>query len=432
MRQETKERIAVLGAGPMGLAVAYQLVKDGFQPVIFEADDRIGGQAASFDFDGLKIERFYHFHCTSDTAMFEVLADLGLTEKMRWAETKMGYYYQAKVQAWGNPFALLLFSGLGIIPKLRYGLHVFTSTHRKNWKPLDKLETVAWLKTWIGEEAYRVLWEKLIQLKFFEHAHSTSAAWTWSRIRRVGQSRYNIFREKLGYLEEGSDTLLKAMRAHIERGGGVFHLKTAVEKVVIQEERVIGIKSQRGFEKFEKVISTIPVPYLPKILSDLPENILDMYRSIENIPVVCVIAKLKKNLTQNFWLNINDPEIEIPGIIEYTNLRPLNAHILYAPYYMSVNHPKFTQSDEAFKDEFKANLHKINPALQEDDFINIHVSRYRHAQPICTPGFLKKLPPTNLPIRGLWAADTSYYYPEDRGISESIAFGRIMAKDAMQ
>jgi hypothetical protein len=28
-------------------------------------------------------------------------------------------------------------------------------------------------------------------------------------------------------------------------------------------------------------------------------------------------------------------------------------------------------------------------------------------------------------------ADTSYYYPEDRGISESIGFGRRLAKDAL-
>ena len=46
------QKIAVIGAGPMGLAVAYQLAKDGYYPVVFEADDRIGGQAASFDFDG--------------------------------------------------------------------------------------------------------------------------------------------------------------------------------------------------------------------------------------------------------------------------------------------------------------------------------------------------------------------------------------------
>jgi hypothetical protein len=41
------------------------------------------------------------------------------------------------------------------------------------------------------------------------------------------------------------------------------------------------------------------------------------------------------------------------------------------------------------------------------------------------------LPPVRLPIEGLWAADTSYYYPEDRGISESIAFGRKLAKQVL-
>jgi protoporphyrinogen oxidase len=57
------KRIAVLGAGPMGLAVAYQLARDGHQPVVFEADDRVGGMTAMFDFAGLQIERYYHFHC---------------------------------------------------------------------------------------------------------------------------------------------------------------------------------------------------------------------------------------------------------------------------------------------------------------------------------------------------------------------------------
>ena len=51
---------------------------------------------------------------------------------------------------------------------------------------------------------------------------------------------------------------------------------------------------------------------------------------------------------------------------------------------------------------------------------------------MCPPGFLERLPPWQLPVKGLWVADTSYYYPEDRGISESIGFGRNMAKVAAQ
>ena len=44
------KKIAILGAGPMGLAVAYQLVRDGFKPIVYEADDRVGGMTASFNF----------------------------------------------------------------------------------------------------------------------------------------------------------------------------------------------------------------------------------------------------------------------------------------------------------------------------------------------------------------------------------------------
>jgi hypothetical protein len=37
------------------------------------------------------------------------------------------------------------------------------------------------------------------------------------------------------------------------------------------------------------------------------------------------------------------------------------------------------------------------------------------------------LPPVATPIRGLQIADTSFYYPEDRGIAESVRLGRQMA-----
>ena len=98
-----KKKIAVLGAGPMGLAVAYQLAKDGHYPVIFEADDRVGGMTACFDFNGLEIERFYHFHCTSDTDLFKLLEELNISRKMKWRETKMGYWYNNQIQDWGGP-----------------------------------------------------------------------------------------------------------------------------------------------------------------------------------------------------------------------------------------------------------------------------------------------------------------------------------------
>ena len=424
------QRIAVLGAGPMGLATAYQLARDGHQPIVFEADDRVGGMTAAFDFSGLTIERYYHFHCISDHAFLKILGELGLAHKMRWVETKMGYWYQGKLQAWGNPVALLKFQGLSFIAKFRYGLHAFLCTKRNNWKPLDNLDAVEWIKRWVGEEAYEVLWRRLFDYKFYDYSNNLSAAWIWSRIRRIGRSRYNLFKEKLGYLEGGSDTLLKAMQLDIEAHGGEVRLTTPVSEVVITDNQVAGVKSGEQFIQFDKIISTIPIPYIPKLMPNLPSDIMEQFKTLKNIAVVCVIVKLRKALTENFWLNTNDPEMDIPGLVEYSNLRPLSDHVVYVPFYMPGEHPKFSDSNDVFTSKVKRYLKKINPALSDNDFIDIRASRYRFAQPICQPSFLDDLPSAKLPVKGLWLADTSYYYPEDRGISESIDFGRKMAIDA--
>ena len=106
------------------------------------------------------------------------------------------------------------------------GCTPFLSTKRNDWKPLDNVEATGWIRRWVGEEAWEVLWRRLFDYKFYDYAGGLSAAWIWSRIRRIGRSRYNLFREKLGYLEGGSNTLLQALKADIEAHGGEVNLKS--------------------------------------------------------------------------------------------------------------------------------------------------------------------------------------------------------------
>lgn len=422
-----KKQVAILGAGPMGLATGYYLQQKGYQVTIFEADDRVGGMTASFDFDGLQIERYYHFVCANDEPHFEMIDKMGLQDKLKWTATKMGYYYNGVLHEWGNPIALLKFPNLDIISKLRYGIHAFISTKRSDWSGLDKLEATGWIKKWIGEKAYNVLWKSLFDLKFYHHANNLSAAWIWTRIKRIGTSRYSLMKEKLGYLEGGSETLLVAMQKHIEANGGTVNLSAPVSKVEIEHNKVTGVWVKEQFHRFDRVVSTAPVPYIPELIPDLPEKSLAQFSALQNIAVVCLIVKLKKALTENFWLNVNDPNMDIPGLVEYSNLNPGKDHIVYVPYYMPVEHPKFKDSDEVFKQKVKTYLMKINPDLQDSDFKAIHASRYRFAQPICGPEFLDQLPPLDIPVEGLYVADTSYYYPEDRGVSEGIRYSKQIA-----
>jgi protoporphyrinogen oxidase len=102
--------------------------------------------------------------------------------------------------------------------------------------------------------------------------------------------------------------------------------------------------------------------------------------------------------------------------------------IVFVPYYMPTTHPKFGWPDNELIDEAFGYMKRINPALSRDDILGVKVARLKHAQPICEPGFAAKIPPIQTPIDGLQIADTCFYYPEDRGISESVRMGREMAE----
>lgn len=421
------QKTVVLGAGPMGLMVAMELLKKGHQVDIYERDDRIGGMSASFNFDGLNIERYYHFICKTDFPLFTLLDELNLSDKLRWTDTKMGFYYNGRLYKWGTPTALLTFDGLGWISKFRYGLHAMYTKGIKDWRPYDRMNATQWLRKWIGERAYKVLWKSLFELKLFEHSENISAAWIGTRIKRVALSRRSLMQETMGYLEGGSETLLQKMEQFILERGGRIHLKSGIDRVEVRDGKVTSIVVNGESIDCNNVISTAPIQYVPRLVPDLPADFVKRIEAIKNIPVACVILKLKQPLSKNFWMNINDPSMEIPGVIEYSNLNKMSPSIVYAPFYMPKTHPKWNHSNDALIDEVIGYLHKLNPAFGSDWVLARHCHRYDFAQTICPPGFFDMLPPMRTPVAGLYMADTGYYYPEDRSINESIHIAKALA-----
>ena len=305
---------------------------------------------------------------------------------------------------------------------------MFLSTQRDSWPSLETMSAREWITQWCGEGTYDRLWRRLFDLKFYEYADNISAAWIWTRIKRVGRSRRSLLQEELGHIEGGSDTLVKALVKAIEGHGGKIHLAEPVAEIVASQGRVKGLRTKGGEHAADAVISTVPTPFVSAMVPALPEDWKRRYAAVLNIGVACVVLKLRHSVTPHFWVNIAEPDIEVPGIIEFSNLRPVGDTIVYVPYYMPVTNRKWKWSDAELADNAFAAIRRINPAMTEADKIGVRVGRLRHAQPICAPGFASMLPPVETPIRGLQIADTCFYYPEDRGIAESVRLGKEMAE----
>ncbi len=187
-------RVAVIGAGAMGLAAAYRAAKNGHEVELFEAAPEPGGMAGHFDFDGISIERFYHFICHTDYPTFALMEELGLKDKLRWRSTSMGFFNGNKLHPWGDPISLLRLPSLSMIDKLRYGIFAFICSRRNAWPAIENESAKSWIVRWCGASIYDRFWKPLFDLKFYEYADNISAAWIWTRIRRIGRSRKSIFR----------------------------------------------------------------------------------------------------------------------------------------------------------------------------------------------------------------------------------------------
>ncbi len=419
-------RVAIIGSGAMGLAAAYHAVKAGHEVHIFESDPTPGGMAAHFDFGGVSIEKFYHFVCKTDFPTFALMDELGIGDKMRWVDTKMGYYIDGTHYRWGDPFALLRFPLMSYWQKFRYGFSAFLQTKKSNFDSLENMSAKDWIIRDCGEATYNLMWKRLLELKFYEHTENISAAWIATRVKRIGKSRKSLLQEQLGYIEGGSQTLVTTLVRAIEAAGGRLHLSSPVKEITSESGTVTGVQVGEDHHPFDHVISTVPTPLIAQMVPDLRTDEIKQYEAIKNIGVVCLLFKLRKKVTDNFWLNVNDERMEIPGIIEFSNLRPTPETIVYVPYYMPTTNPKFANPDQAFIDEAFGYLKTINPDLTDSDLLDAKVGRLKHSQPICEPGFAAKIPDIQTSITGLQIADTCFYYPEDRGISESVRLGKEM------
>jgi protoporphyrinogen oxidase len=242
---------------------------------------------------------------------------------------------------------------------------MFLATRARSFERIEALTAREWIERGSGPQVYEILWRRLMELKFYEFADEISASWIATRVKRIGKSRRSILQEELGYIDGGSETLVDALVSSIRARGGRIHLRAPAERILTDNGRVTGVAAGSRFIPADEVISTVPIPLVNKLIPDLPNDWKAKYASIRNIGVVCVVYKLRRSVSKHFWLNIVDPEIEIPGLIEFSNLRPLPAHIVYVPYYMPTTHPKWTRGDDAFIREAFGYIRRLNPAISE-------------------------------------------------------------------
>ena len=101
---------------------------------------------------------------------------------------------------------------------------------------------------------------------------------------------------------------------------------------------------------------------------------------------------------------------------------------VYIPFYMPHSHPNWSAPDDDLLEKARRYMQEINPdAAASEEAARLF--RYEYAQPVCPPGFRHVLPPYATGFPGIYAADTTHSFPEDRSINESVRIAGELAKE---
>jgi protoporphyrinogen oxidase len=426
------KKIIIIGGGISGLASAYFLAKNSNEVELFESSDQLGGLAASFDFGGLFIEKFYHFICGGDEKLIEFATELGLGDKIRWQPTKTASYYHGKIYPFSTPWDLLRFTPLPLLSRFRVGFHTAYAKMKKSWEQLDAIPAKEWLMKSLGQRAYHAIWHPLLKDKFGENYEQISAAWVWHRIHRVASSRKSILsKEKMGFFEGGSHTLIDVVSKKIQEMGGTIHLNRKAERIEKRRDGFRIFTNSNMSHDCDRIILAVPLPIAAELIKNCDVDFWRKLSSIKFFGVICGIFRLKENISQAFWLNINDPRIPSNGLIEYSNLNPLESinpdKIVYMPFYMSLDDARFSEDESRLKKEFWDILKIIKPGISDNILVDYRVFKAPYAQAICPVDFLGNIPPVKAPADDIFLLDSTQLYPSDRTLTGLIGLAENMA-----
>ena len=424
-------KIGIIGGGIMGICLGYFLSQKGVEVEIFEAAPGLGGLAGPMILeDGTAIDRFYHTILSSDHHLRQLCADLGIDDQLRFRETRTGFLYKGKIYSMNNVIEFLKFPPLRWIDRFRLGITVLYAQFINDWHRLESVSVEKWLVHWGGRRTYENIWLPMLKAKFDGSFDNTPATYIWARLVRMKSTRSGPSqKEEAGHLIGGYITLIMAMVNKIKASGGRINVKTPISKIVIEDNKALGILVDGELHAFDKVVSTLQPPIFPNVIPDASSEYRDSLTQVKYLGVICPIMVLDQPLTGYWILNITDDSIPFTGVIETTTyIDPKYVgghHLIYLPKYTAPDSPLQKLTDEQVTEIWLHQLELMFPKFDRSWIRFFLVQRARYVEPLHPLNGTNLIPKFRTPIKNLYLASNAQIYP-------ALTNGESISRDARE
>lgn len=419
------------------MAAAYDLVTVGNEVTIFEASNQVGGLASGFkepNWDW-SVEKYYHHWFESDGHMLGLIRELGWDHRVIFKRPFTVMNHQGNWYPFDSILQALLYPGLGWgINKFRFGLVGLFLRWTNNWKVLEKITAVAWIRKWAGDAVYEKMWEPLLIGKFGPYYKEVNMAWFWARL--------HARTTRLGTFQGGFQAFADEFSQVLVQLGVQIEINTLVDQIHPMESGGYSLMTHhsdpstgRENQEFDKVLSTTSPRLMAKLAVDLPYEYLQGLLGLKSMGAVVMTLSLSHQVSEKgyYWYNIpKDAGYPFLAVVEHTNFIPRSHfggdYILYCGDYLVPNHEYFNLSDEELLSRFIPGIQKLNPNFNPSWIKKIWVHKTKYAQPVPLLNHSENIPKIRTPLPGLYFASMSQVYPWDRGTNYAVEIGRKAAQ----
>lgn len=403
---------AIVGAGMLGLTLAYQLRKQGHHITLIEASDKLGGQTSTWQLGALTWDRHYHVMSQEDHHLITLLRELGIENKITWNPTHTGFYAQGKLYSLSNIVEFLKFPVINLFDKFRLGLTLLRASSLKDLKPYERETSITWLTRWSGKNTTEKLWSPLLQSKFGAQFSELSASFIISNIQRMfGARKGKGKQEVFGYVQGGYETILQALHQKLNSMGVEIRLSSPVRQIN-QSNDVILTHHDGTQTHYDRVIITAAPPIVPLLCPQLSTSERQRLSEVAYLGIACASLLLDHAISRYYITNILDRWVPFTGIIEMSALVDKSEFgglsLVYLPRYLPADAPELTADDPAQQTRILEILEKMYPAFSRTHVRAFQMSRVKYIMPVPTAQLQQNPLPLRTSLPGIFTLNTGH------------------------
>lgn len=312
----------ILGAGIAGISAAYHLKQKGENSVIFEKDNDWGGLCGFFEIDGFRFDRFVHFTFAKD----EKIAELFAKSSPLYAHPPVSYNYWRG--CWLKHPAQNNLAPLPIEEKVKI-IDSFVNRPRKDVAEIS--DYAEWLRVQYGDYFAENFPFAYTRKYWGVEAKQLETKWVGNRLHvsplpevlrgAFAEQQENFYYTKfMNYPKKGGfRSIMNECRKglDIRLNKKAVRIDTAAKQVEFADGTV---------ENYDNLISSLPLPEIIKMISDVPENVQNAAKQLRwTCGYQVSLGFNRPDVAKYLWFYIYDEDVP-PARVYSPNLKsPDNA-----------------------------------------------------------------------------------------------------------